>query len=100
MHDRLTTQLIRLPPEKAKSKNAPKHVEAFVCGSIPNGPRLKSAVDMLYVCARERGNTFVRVRVLEHELGEGRRLRESGMRKRTTPPKVRPTVTLAEQGYE
>ena len=54
--DRLTTQLIRLPPEKAKSKNAPKHVEAFVCGSIPNGPRLKSAVDMLYVC-RDR---FVR----------------------------------------
>lgn len=52
MHDRLTTQLIRLPPENAKSKNAPKHVEAFVCGSIPNGPRLKSAVDMLYVCAR------------------------------------------------
>lgn len=54
---RLTTQLIRLPPEKAKSKNAPKQVETLVRESIPNGPRLKSAVDMLYVCgdAASRG---------------------------------------------
>lgn len=81
---RRTTQLIFEVEESVRSKKAPRQVETFVVASRPNGPRLKSAEDMLYACVRV-------VSALPCLLKADRL---------TIPPKVIVTLTTDAHGYE